>query len=126
MSMPDFDATTLKGAPEAALPQAPRTSRTTRISRAWGWISFGLAALVVVVVFALQNLSTVEVSFLSLHGELPLAVLLLVVAALGALIVFAFGAARIMQLRLHARRASPELSVHGSCLEPQGAPRIGR
>jgi uncharacterized integral membrane protein len=39
---------------------------------------------------------------LSLHGELPLAVLLLLVAVLGALVAFAFGAARIIQLRLRA------------------------
>jgi uncharacterized integral membrane protein len=56
----------------------------------------------------LQNLKSVEVTFLSPHGNLPLAVLLLLVAVLGALIVFAFGAARIVQLRVAARRSRRE------------------
>lgn len=86
-----------------------RSSRRTRTSRAWGAITFGLAVLIVVLVFALQNLESVEVTFLSLHGDLPLAVLLLVVAALGALIVFTFGAARIVQLRVGARRSRRDL-----------------
>lgn len=113
MSVPDIEAEALNSAPRDAAAPASRTSRSTRTSRAWGWISFGLAALVVVVVFALQNLNGVEVSFFNLHGELPLAVLLLLVAVLGALVVFAFGAARILQLRLHARRVSREPSRHG-------------
>lgn len=76
----------------------------TRASRAWAITTGGLIALVMVLVFALQNLQRVEVTFLSLHGHLPLAVLLLLVAVLGALVVFAFGASRIVQLRVHARR----------------------
>lgn len=108
MSMSDIDAEALSSAP----PAASRPSTHSRTSRAWVWISFGLATLVVVVVFALQNLNRVQVSFLSMHGELPLAVLLLLVAVLGALAVYAFGAARIIQLRLHARRVRREPSTH--------------
>jgi len=88
-------------------------STSTRTGRAWGWISFGLALLVAATVFALQNLKGVDVTFLSFHGQLPLAVLLLVVAVLGSLAVFAFGAARVLQLRLHTRRLGRELSKRG-------------
>ncbi|HVL89043.1 MAG TPA: lipopolysaccharide assembly protein LapA domain-containing protein [Actinomycetota bacterium] len=72
-----------------------------------------MALLVAATVFALQNLKGVDVTFLSFHGQLPLAVLLLVVAVLGSLAVFAFGAARVLQLRLHTRRLGRELSKRG-------------
>jgi lipopolysaccharide assembly protein A len=45
------------------------------------------------------------VSFLVFSGHLPLAVALLFAMILGALIVFAFGAARLLQLRMVAGRA---------------------
>lgn len=68
-------------------------------------IATGLLVLVAVLAFALQNLRSVQVSFFSLHGDLPLVILLVLAAAAGALIVFGFGAARIIQLRVAARRA---------------------
>ena len=61
--------------------------------------------ILAILVFTLQNLQRVEVSFFGLHGRLPLGILLLLVAVGGALIVFAFGVARIAQLRVGARRA---------------------
>ena len=78
--------------------------RHTRTSGAWVSIALGLAALVVALVFAVQNLTSVEITFLSLHWSPPLAVLLLLASALGGLVVFGFGAARIGQLRVQARR----------------------
>jgi len=65
----------------------------------------GLVALVVILVFILQNQQSVQVSFLMFSGHLPLAVALLFGMILGALIVFAFGAARLLQLRMVAGRA---------------------
>jgi len=65
----------------------------------------GLVALVVILVFILQNQKSVEVSFLTFSGHLPLAVALLFAVILGALIVFAFGSARLLQLRMVAGRA---------------------
>jgi lipopolysaccharide assembly protein A len=62
-------------------------------------------ALVVILVFILQNGDSVEVKFLVFQGHLPLAVALLFALILGAVIVFAFGAARILQLRMVAGRA---------------------
>jgi uncharacterized integral membrane protein len=65
----------------------------------------GVVALLVVLVFILQNMQSVELDFLSLHGQLPLAIALLFAVILGAVIVLAFGGGRILQLRLVARRA---------------------
>ncbi len=79
--------------------------RQTRLSGAWTAIVVGLVALVVILVFILQNQQSVEVTFLFFKGSLPLAVALLFALILGAVIVFAFGAARILQLRMVAGRA---------------------
>ena len=79
--------------------------RRTRLSGAWTAIVIGLLALVVILVFILQNEQNVEVTFLMFSGHLPLAVALLFALILGAVIVFAFGAARILQLRMVAGRA---------------------
>ena len=84
--------------------------RRTRLSGAWTAIVVGLVALVVILVFILQNGQKVEVTFLMFSGQLPLAIALLFALILGAVIVFAFGAARILQLRMvagHARRKGP-------------------
>jgi uncharacterized integral membrane protein len=77
----------------------------TRLSGAWTALVIGIVALVVILVFILQNLQTVEVYFLFFHWQLPLAVGLLFAMVLGAVVVLAFGAVRILQLRLVARRA---------------------
>lgn len=79
--------------------------RQTRLSGAWTALVIGIAALVVILVFILQNLQTVEVYFLFFHWHVPLAVALLFAMVLGAVVVIAFGAVRILQLRLVARAA---------------------
>ena len=65
----------------------------------------GTSALIVILIFILQNMQSVEVTFLMFNGRLPLAVALLFAVILGAIIVLAFGGARILQLRMVARRA---------------------
>lgn len=82
--------------------------RQSRLSGAWTALVVGIATLVVILVFILQNLQTVEVYFLFFHWHLPLAVGLLFAMVLGAVVVLAFGAVRILQLRLVARRARRE------------------
>ena len=88
-----------------AEPQTLPGERRTRLSGAWTAVVVGLLALVVILVFILQNQQSVEVSFITFSGHLPLAVALLFAMILGALIVFAFGAARLLQLRMVAGRA---------------------
>jgi putative membrane protein len=92
---------TAPGEPHEPLPG----ERRTRLSGAWTAIVIGLVALVIILVFILQNGQKVEVTFLMFKGQLPLAVALLFALILGAIIVFAFGAARILQLRMVAGRA---------------------
>jgi uncharacterized integral membrane protein len=75
----------------------------TRLSGAWTAVVIGLIALVLILVFILQNLQSVQISFLVFHGHLPLAIALLFAVILGATIVLAFGGARILQLRRVAR-----------------------
>lgn len=79
--------------------------RQTRLSGAWTALVIGILILIVILVFILQNLQSVEVHFLFFQGHLPLAVALLFAMVLGAVVVLAFGAVRILQLRLVARRA---------------------
>jgi putative membrane protein len=79
--------------------------RQTRLSGAWTAIVVGLVALVLILVFILQNQQSVDLTFLFFKGHLPLAVALLFALILGAVIVVAFGAARILQLRMVAGRA---------------------
>ena len=86
-------------------PQPLPGERRTRLSGAWTAVVVGLVILIVILVFILQNQQSVQVSFLMLSGHLPLAVALLFAMILGALIVVAFGAARILQLRMVAGRA---------------------
>jgi uncharacterized integral membrane protein len=74
-----------------------------RLGGPWTAVVIGLLALVLILVFILQNLQSVELSFLIFHGHLPVAIALLFAVILGATIVLAFGGARIMQLRMVAR-----------------------
>jgi putative membrane protein len=91
--------------PPAAQPeQLPYPGeQNTRLSGAWTAVVIGLLASVLILVFILQNLQGVELSFLFFHGHLPVAVALLFAVILGATIVLAFGGARIMQLRMVAK-----------------------
>src|SRR5260370_7213613 len=78
--------------------------RQTRLSGAWTAIVIGLVALVVILVFILQNQATVEVTFLVFKGHLPLAVALLFSLFLVAVSVVPFAATPILHPRLVPRR----------------------
>jgi uncharacterized integral membrane protein len=84
---------------------AERGVRRTRTSTVWTAVVVLVASLVLVLVFILQNLQGVAVSFLTFHGKVPLGVALLVAATLGGVIVVAAGAARVFQLRRARRRS---------------------
>ena len=91
----------------AAPPSAP-TDRSpapstgvhhTRISAAWVGVCAAAAVLVVLIVFMLQNTGSVEITFLGMHGTLPLALALLIAGVGAAVIAMVVGTARITQLR---------------------------
>jgi lipopolysaccharide assembly protein A len=59
----------------------------------------GAAALIVVIIFIIQNAHAVNIAFLGAHLHLSLAVALLLAVIAGALAMAAAGTARITQLR---------------------------
>jgi lipopolysaccharide assembly protein A len=63
-----------------------------------------IAALIVVLIFIIQNAHAVGISFLGAHLHLSLAVALLLAAVAGALVMAAAGTARITELRQIMRR----------------------
>jgi uncharacterized integral membrane protein len=82
----------------------PHTIQATRTSMVWTMVGIGVVLLVAILVFILQNGQRVRVRFLMVDGTLPLGVGLLFAALLGALLVLVAGAARVLQLRVVARR----------------------
>lgn len=92
-------------APAEAEPTlSQHTIEPTRTSMVWTMVGIGVVLLVAILVFILQNGQRVRVRFLMVNGTLPLGVALLFAALLGALLVLVAGAARVLQLRVVARR----------------------
>jgi len=83
---------------------APRPRLHTRISGMRTGLIAGVAALIVVMIFIIQNAHAANISFLGVHLVLPLALALLLAAIAGALLMAAAGTARITQLRRIMRR----------------------
>ena len=67
-------------------------------------MGFFAVILLLLLIFILQNNTDVSVSYLGMHGHLPLGVALLLAAVCGVLLVVLAGTARIGQLRATARR----------------------
>jgi uncharacterized integral membrane protein len=77
---------------------------STRTSVSWNLLAIAITALVMVLVFILENLHATDAAFFGVHWRIPLGLDLLLAALLGATVVFVVGAARTLQLRLLARR----------------------
>jgi len=86
--------------PVTTAAEVPRT----RTGATWIGLCAAALTLVVLIVFMLQNTRSVEVSFLWMHGSLPLALALLIAGVGVALLAMVVGAARITQLRRLSRR----------------------
>ncbi len=103
-----------------------RVMRTTLIA--------GLAALIVAVIFVIQNVHAANISFLGVHLLLPLAGALLGAAITGSLLTIAAGPARITRLQEIMRRgwhsartgsgALDERSLSGPERSADGAPEV--
>lgn len=71
----------------------------------WGGL-LTMLVLALVVVFAVQNTSSVEVNFLWIEGEFPLALVILITALVSILATVAGGA--VYRKRRHRRRAEKQ------------------
>jgi uncharacterized integral membrane protein len=100
---PEAAAGPARPAPAAGVPQ-PHRIRRTRSGSAWVAAALFAVVLLLLLIFILQNGRTVAVSFFGATGHLPLGVALLLAAVLGVLLVIIPGTARIIQLRMTARR----------------------
>jgi putative membrane protein len=92
-------------------PPAPAPTEALKTRGMHTWISgmrtgliAGVAGLIVVMIFIIQNPHAVNISFLGAHLRLSLAVALFLAASAGALLMAAAGTARITQLRRIMRR----------------------
>jgi uncharacterized integral membrane protein len=92
------------GPAEPPAPTPKRERLSTRISGMRTWLIVGILALIVVLIFIIQNANAVNISFLGAHLRLSLAVALFLAAIAGALLMAAAGTARITQLRRIMRR----------------------
>jgi uncharacterized integral membrane protein len=102
-SMPGTDVT---GPPPEHAPVGKHGSTPVRRSRFGGlWVGLIVAAviLVLLLVFILQNSQSVQIEFLWMSGQAPLAVAILLGVAAGALLVAVPGTVRIAQLRKSVR-----------------------
>jgi uncharacterized integral membrane protein len=93
-----------QAAPPAAVPLPQHRIKRTRTSGIWMAVGFFAVILLLLLIFILQNGTQVSVSYLGMHGHLPLGVAMLLAAVCGVLLVVLAGAARIGQLRTTARR----------------------
>ena len=76
----------------------------TRTSSLWTLTAVALLVLLLALIFISQNSESVDPEFLWFDFSLPLGVAFLLAMVLGGLLVVAIGAARVVQLRLAARR----------------------
>jgi putative membrane protein len=81
-----------------------RAVPVTRVSAAWVGICAATVMLVALIIFMLQNTRSVQISFLWMHGSVPLALALLIAGIGVGIVTMIVGTARITQLRRLARR----------------------
>jgi uncharacterized integral membrane protein len=78
--------------------------KRTRMGGLWFASGSFAVVLLLLLIFILENGKSVDVAYFGAHGHVPLGVALLLAAVLGILMVVIPGTARIVQLRLTARR----------------------
>jgi uncharacterized integral membrane protein len=88
----------------ASRPLPPSAVKFTRTAAAWTALIVGLLILVILVIFIAQNTGATTIHFLGWQWDTPVAVAILVSAICGAGVAVLTGAARILQLRLAARK----------------------
>jgi uncharacterized integral membrane protein len=102
-SPPEPSPATRDGASGGTSP-ADRAPRSTRASAAWAAVIVALLLSVVLIVFILQNPTTVVIHFLGWSGSVAVGMAMLIAAVTGGLLVATIGVARLTQLRVRAHR----------------------
>jgi uncharacterized integral membrane protein len=90
--------------PHDTAPQEKDPLRRSRTGGAWVGVVAAAVLLVMLVVFIAQNTDDVHISFLWNDGQAPLAVALLIAAAIGIALTAVVGTLRIWQLRRRVKR----------------------
>jgi uncharacterized integral membrane protein len=106
---PEPTEPTARPAPPAPPPAAHREvrrMRRTRISGLWVGVTLAAVVLLILLVFIIENGTTVDIAFFGAHGRLPLGVALLLAAICGVLVVAVPGYGRIIQLRRAMKRVA--------------------
>jgi uncharacterized integral membrane protein len=104
-SLPSSDAPPPEPAtPTPAAPAKRKAVPRSRTGAVWVAITATIILLLLLVIFIAQNGQKVEVNFLGFSGTVSLAVALLAATVAGGLLTVMVGTARIIQLRLVARR----------------------
>lgn len=85
--------------------QRPAPAPRTRTSAAWAGLWAAAVLLIAFIVFLLSNTGSVQISFAGFHGDLPLAVALLIAMVTGVVVTLIVGTARITQIRRLARKS---------------------
>jgi uncharacterized integral membrane protein len=109
-------------------PQLPQhVVKRTRMGGLWLASGSFAVVLLLLLIFILENSKSVDVAYFGAHGHVPLGVALLLAAVLGILMVVIPGTARIVQLRLTARRhrRADAARLAGSQQQPGDTPAPG-
>ena len=101
---PPAPATSAQDLAAGAASSADRAPSLTRASAAWAAIVGALLLSVVLIVFVLQNPTTVVIHFLWWSGSLAVGMAMLIAAVTGGLLVATIGVSRLTQLRVRANR----------------------
>jgi uncharacterized integral membrane protein len=110
MTAPIHGDDTGSGTPPPSQPAGRKPGRRgvkrTRIGGVWVAAALFALILLLLLIFILENGHNVDIAYFGAHVRSPLGVALLLAAILGVLLVLIPTAARIMQLRMAARRNS--------------------
>ncbi len=85
-------------------PARPEIVPRTRTGALWVMLGAVVALLVLLIVFIVQNDQDVDIEFLGFNGTVTLGLAMLIAAVIGAGLTVIAGTARIIQLRMVARR----------------------
>jgi uncharacterized integral membrane protein len=90
----------------------PLQIERTRTSATLVAIAFALVFLVLLIIFIAQNDRKVPLHYLGASGNVSEALALIAAAVAGAVLVLAVGVARVLQLRVGARRHNRAVAKH--------------